>query len=201
MGKFNKGGFGGDRKGRGSFGGDRGNRGGFGGGDRGGRGGFGGGRGDRPDMHRATCSECGKGCEVPFRPTGDKPVFCSDCFESKRDGGNDRGGRNFEKREQPRFSRDNREEHSSVNYKPQLEQINATLTKILALLSPKQEEKVIDTAVTLQNTEKKARREKPAKKTVDTKALAKTIEKVTEKKKVVAKKAPVVKKKAVAKKK
>ena len=41
-----------------------------------------GGRDERPDMHRATCSECGKSCEVPFKPTGDKPVYCSDCFKN-----------------------------------------------------------------------------------------------------------------------
>lgn len=35
-------------------------------------------------LHKATCSECGKECEVPFRPTGDKPVYCSDCFAKKR---------------------------------------------------------------------------------------------------------------------
>jgi len=35
-------------------------------------------------MHKAVCSECGKDCEVPFKPTGDKPVFCSDCFRGKK---------------------------------------------------------------------------------------------------------------------
>ena len=34
-------------------------------------------------MHKATCSECGQKCELPFKPTGDKPVFCSNCFGSK----------------------------------------------------------------------------------------------------------------------
>ena len=34
-------------------------------------------------MHKAICSECGEKCEVPFRPTSDKPVLCSNCFESK----------------------------------------------------------------------------------------------------------------------
>lgn len=47
--------------------------------------------GDR-HMHKATCAECGKICEVPFRPTGDKPVYCSDCFSSKR-GADDRAPR------------------------------------------------------------------------------------------------------------
>ena len=58
----------------------RGSRGGFGGGRSGGsRGGFGGGR--RPvEMHDVVCDKCGKDCQVPFKPSGDKPVLCSDCF-------------------------------------------------------------------------------------------------------------------------
>ena len=43
----------------------------------------GGGR-DKKEMHQATCSDCGKNCEVPFKPTGDKPVFCDDCFSKNR---------------------------------------------------------------------------------------------------------------------
>lgn len=42
--------------------------------------GFGSRGSDRP-MFSTTCSRCGKTCEVPFRPTGSKPVFCSQCFE------------------------------------------------------------------------------------------------------------------------
>lgn len=51
-----------------------------------------GGRDDRRStMHRTTCSACGESCEVPFLPRGDKPVFCSNCFENR--GGRDSGGR------------------------------------------------------------------------------------------------------------
>lgn len=32
-------------------------------------------------MHKATCSDCGKQCEVPFKPTGNRPIFCSMCFQ------------------------------------------------------------------------------------------------------------------------
>jgi CxxC-x17-CxxC domain-containing protein len=39
---------------------------------------------DRPEMHSVTCDKCHKRCEVPFAPSGDKPVYCSDCF-SKTD--------------------------------------------------------------------------------------------------------------------
>jgi CxxC-x17-CxxC domain-containing protein len=38
------------------------------------------GAGNRPQMHQATCSKCGESCELPFRPSGDRPVFCSTCF-------------------------------------------------------------------------------------------------------------------------
>ena len=40
-------------------------------------------RGPR-EMHKATCSDCGKECEVPFKPSGDKPVRCRDCFQASR---------------------------------------------------------------------------------------------------------------------
>ncbi|MBU4314820.1 hypothetical protein KJ673_00240 [Patescibacteria group bacterium] len=53
-------------------------------------------------MHKATCTDCGRACEVPFRPTGSKPVLCSDCFkgsDSRSSGRQDRG-RDFSR---PRF--------------------------------------------------------------------------------------------------
>ncbi|MBS3086961.1 hypothetical protein J4226_00010 [Candidatus Pacearchaeota archaeon] len=63
--------FGGNNR---SFGGN--NRG-FGGNNRG--------FSDRPrEMHKATCSDCGKSCEVPFKPTAGKPVRCRDCFQSSK---------------------------------------------------------------------------------------------------------------------
>lgn len=35
-------------------------------------------------MYKAICSNCGKECQVPFQPTGSKPVFCSECFDKNR---------------------------------------------------------------------------------------------------------------------
>ena len=32
------------------------------------------------EMHKAVCSECKKECEVPFKPTEGKPVYCRDCY-------------------------------------------------------------------------------------------------------------------------
>lgn len=52
----------------------------------------GGGYGDRGprQMYTATCSNCGGEARVPFQPRGDKPVYCSDCFQQM--GGGARGG-------------------------------------------------------------------------------------------------------------
>jgi CxxC-x17-CxxC domain-containing protein len=66
-------------------------------------------------MHKATCSECGNSCELPFRPSGDRPVFCSNCFE-KQGGGSERpnkfGGDRPARRERPSF--DDKQMHEAV---------------------------------------------------------------------------------------
>ena len=36
------------------------------------------------EMHKATCAECGEECEVPFKPTEGRDVFCKDCFSKKK---------------------------------------------------------------------------------------------------------------------
>jgi CxxC-x17-CxxC domain-containing protein len=49
----------------------------------GGRRSGGGGGGDR-QMFTTTCSNCGVSTTVPFKPTGEKPVYCRDCYRTKR---------------------------------------------------------------------------------------------------------------------
>lgn len=36
------------------------------------------------EMHTVTCSECKKECEVPFKPTEGKPVYCKECFQKHK---------------------------------------------------------------------------------------------------------------------
>ena len=64
-------------------------------GDTGGGGGYsdrsnsGGGYSSGPrEMFSATCSSCGREAQVPFRPSGAKPVYCSDCFTNQRSSSN-----------------------------------------------------------------------------------------------------------------
>ena len=141
MGNFNRDSRpGGDRSGRGGFAKRSFGGGGFGGG----RGGFGGGshdRSERPQLHSAVCSECGKECEVPFKPTGARPVFCNDCFRKQKDAGvgapsfrDNRGGDKFA----PRPNFDKPTAPAGVNFgqfKEQLEMLNSKLDRILKALN------------------------------------------------------------------
>lgn len=46
---------------------------------------FGGPRNFGPrEMTKTVCSDCGKECEVPFKPTEGRPVYCRDCLPKHR---------------------------------------------------------------------------------------------------------------------
>ncbi len=69
-----------------------------------------GGRDSRPtSMHQAVCDDCGKKCEVPFRPTGDRPVYCNDCFGKQQGDSNSNTDyprkRSFDRPERSSFDR------------------------------------------------------------------------------------------------
>jgi len=90
-----------------------------------------GGRGGGREMHKAICSNCGKNCEVPFEPTGSKPVYCNECF--KKNGGGAHS-RRFQDRSQrkPYFERRNETRPQNIE---QFEVINRKLDKILKMLT------------------------------------------------------------------
>src|SRR3989344_9471013 len=52
---------------------------------------------ERREMFKAVCAECGRPTEVPFRPSGDRPVYCKECFAAM--GPQDRNDRPFVKRD------------------------------------------------------------------------------------------------------
>ncbi len=188
MGNFDRDRSGGDRGGR-SFGKRS-----FGGGDRGGdRGGFRGGdrrEGGRSEMHAATCSECGNACEVPFRPTGARPIFCSNCFgkqksqEGKSFGGGSRE-RSFDRprfeNKRPDFRTAPAQDNKALNeLKQQMEIMNNKLERIM---------KAVGTEFSEEKPTVKKKEEKAPKKSEEKKE-----EVVSEKPK--AKKADAKKKKA-----
>lgn len=211
MNNFKDGGFkkrGNDFGGRPKFGGGGFNRdkrpGGFGGGDRGGR-------SDGPtEMFTTTCAECRKSCEVPFRPNGEKPVYCRECFGQKNsDGGredrggsrgdfgrrDDRGGRaDFQKPRQdfgapqhdaPRGAKD----AGLEEVKQQLAKIETRLNRILDLMSPPKQK--TEGVVTVQADTKAPEKKEVKAKEVKVEKAGKVAKKVASK--AVAVKAPAKK--------
>ena len=43
-----------------------------------------GGRGSERQMYDAVCASCGRPTQVPFKPTGDRPVYCKECYSNQR---------------------------------------------------------------------------------------------------------------------
>src|SRR3989338_8241682 len=35
-------------------------------------------------LYNVKCSNCGKDTQVPFQPSGDRPVYCRDCYMQKK---------------------------------------------------------------------------------------------------------------------
>ena len=70
-------------------------------------------------LYEAVCDTCGNNCEVPFRPTGEKPVYCRQCFVKPE------GRTNTFAATKP-----------SEDYKDHFRMINKKLDTLLALLSP-----------------------------------------------------------------
>ena len=42
------------------------------------------GNGTRREMYDAVCADCGAPAKVPFVPRDDRPVYCSDCYQNRR---------------------------------------------------------------------------------------------------------------------
>lgn len=86
-------------------------------------GGFGRGRGSERNFIKTevTCDKCGKQTTVPFKPTGDKPVLCRECFSGGK--GSDRS-----------FSSGAGAGPSQGMSQEQFKLINTKLDKILGIL-------------------------------------------------------------------
>jgi len=119
---------------------------------------FGGRDSGRPSLHDAVCAECGRDCQVPFKPSGERPIYCSDCFERK--GGKDshrsdrRGSdrRNYGGRDRGRSPQSTISDHSMSQFVEKVDTLNAKLDTIIQLLSLLGEKK---SGVTKGTTEQK----------------------------------------------
>lgn len=101
--------------------------------------GYGSRNGESSSLHRATCGECGKDCQVPFRPNGKKPVLCSNCFSKQEPA----GGRSFEGNSyaKPSFGKSDR---GSEVTREQFDILNAKLDRILKAVAGNSSRKTDD---------------------------------------------------------
>lgn len=110
---------------------------------------FGGRDSGRPTLHDVVCDECGKDCQVPFRPSGDKPIYCSECFERKggrdnsRSNRRDSRSRSFDNRgrDSGRPSRSNAGDRSTSQLVEKIGILNNKLDTIISLLSSAEKKK------------------------------------------------------------
>lgn len=101
---------------------------------------------DRPQiMHKTICSNCGKECEVPFKPNGSKPVFCRECFQNNRSSDSTRS-ENFPRRSnfEDRGNNQINKPVAEPQYREQFEALNTKLDKILNLLAVEEKVKEIE---------------------------------------------------------
>ncbi len=96
-------------------------------------------------MHQAVCDQCGKSCELPFHPTGDKPVYCSICFDSKRKTGG--GGDRFSKNKFSGQKTDFGSKGSNDELKKQLVILNEKMDQLIRALEAIANTKTIEKKV------------------------------------------------------
>lgn len=110
--------------------------------------------------HSAVCDECGKECQVPFKPTSGKPIYCDECFEKKGRRNSNRPGRrdsyrhNYGERGLRRFGQNGISDQSATKLIEKIETLNSKLDKIISLLSSAGEKEG------LQKRKKRSKKEK-----------------------------------------
>lgn len=105
----------------------------------------------RREMHKAVCDECGESCEVPFRPSRGKPIYCSNCFERK-DGGS---SRRPSRRDSGRSDFGKRDD-TNKQLLEQVSSLNAKLDRILKVIESGVEKKPVSKKAEVKKVVKKA---------------------------------------------
>lgn len=125
-------------------------------------------------MYDAVCENCGKACQIPFKPTSGRPVFCNNCFKKDGDRGNSNyGNRSFPRRDMDRRNDSPREFREAKPEKPiqtlsqeQFETLNTKLNQILRYLqTPENKEALQMDLSELKQEEEVSEKKKTTKKT------------------------------------
>jgi CxxC-x17-CxxC domain-containing protein len=126
------------------------------------------------ESFQATCTTCGKSCDVPFRPDGIKPVLCRDCYARK-------SGANIPVDSPRGYTRPETgpaaaAQTEMIAMKKQLNEVQNKLDEVLALLRPQTPAAPeVPEEVAATEESKKPAKKAPAKKATAKKAPAKKV--------------------------
>jgi CxxC-x17-CxxC domain-containing protein len=94
-------------------------------------------RRERP-LYQIVCADCNKSSEIPFKPTGDRPVYCKECFSKRK---------NEKKQHQPQHSQKNSQPQPQAAMKPRVVRVTpngagkVTVTEMVPSSAPQQPRK------------------------------------------------------------
>ena len=54
-------------------------------------------------MYKVDCSQCGEVTEVPFKPDGERPVYCKKCYKPKNKTHKNNTNKNFGSRSKMKY--------------------------------------------------------------------------------------------------
>jgi CxxC-x17-CxxC domain-containing protein len=70
-------------------------------------------------LYKIICADCNKQCEIPFKPSPDRPAYCKECFSRRKNSSN-----SFNPRQENRIvERDFTHEKRSERQKPEEEHV------------------------------------------------------------------------------
>lgn len=95
------------------------------------------------EMYPAECSNCHKMTQVPFRPNGKKPVFCSDCFKGEERG----GARESRPYTRPSFAPQAAPDHRIDEVKRQVIMLDSKIDRLTKLVEGLQRKPAVAAAV------------------------------------------------------
>lgn len=120
------------------------------------------------DLYDAECNKCHNRCQVPFRPNGKKPVFCSNCFV-KDEGFDSRGSSSFsrESRPAPRSFAPEAPNREMQELKKEIATLTETVQKLITVIEKSNRASALTEEIQKHiPTEETAPKKKPAAKKV-----------------------------------
>jgi CxxC-x17-CxxC domain-containing protein len=92
-----------------------------------------------PELYETVCASCGKKCEVPFKPSGNRPVYCRSCFNQNETGDFGNRRESYAHRGKSGDRSESRHGRGGDSVAEELQRINKKLDRIIRALEIEQQ--------------------------------------------------------------